>query len=67
MDVQPDVAFEKSGYTLYARTQVSRGKHKTTVYFFSKRVPLVGEPIDVPEGYIVGIDRRSGVPYLDKK
>ncbi len=61
------MGFEKNGYTLYARTQVARGKHKTTVFFFSKRKPVVGEPVDVPEGYIVGIDRQSGVPYLDKK
>jgi hypothetical protein len=61
------VAFEKNGYTLYARTQLARGKHKSTVYFFSKRKPVVGDPIDVPEGYIVGVDRRSGVPFLDKK
>ena len=61
------MVFEKNGYTLYARTQVTRSKHKTTVYFFSKRKPIVGDPVDVPEGYIVAVDRRSGVPFLDKK
>jgi hypothetical protein len=61
------VGFEKNGYTLYARNQVARGKHTTVVYFFSKRTPVVGDPIDVPEGYIVAIDRRTGVPFLDKK
>lgn len=61
------MGFEKNGYTLYARTQIARGKHKTTVFFFSKRKPVVGEPVEVPEGYIVAIDRQSGVPYLDKK
>lgn len=61
------VAFEKNGYALYARTQIARGKRKTTVFFFSKRKPVVGDPTDVPEGYIVAVDRHSGVPYLDKK
>lgn len=61
------MVFEKNGYTLYARTQVARAKHKTTVYFFSKRRPVVGSPVDVPEGYVVTVNRRGGVPFLDKK
>lgn len=61
------MAFEKNGYTLFARTQIARGKRKTTIYFFSKRKPIIGEPVEVPEGYIVAVDRQSGVPFLDKK
>jgi hypothetical protein len=62
------VAFEKNGYTLYARQQPVRGNQEQTIYFFSKRKPVVGESVDsVPEGYIVSVDRKSGVPYLNKR
>lgn len=63
-----DVAFEKNGYTLYARQQPTRGNQEQTIYFFSKRRPVVGRPLDeIPEGYIVSVDRKSGVPYLNKR
>lgn len=60
------MVYEKNGYTLYARKQGIRGKRFQTIYFFSKRKPVVGASIDVPEGYIVAVDRR-GVPYLERK
>lgn len=61
------VVFERDGYTLYAREQKTRGEKALTVYFFSKRQPIVGRAVDVPEGYVVAVDGKSGVPYLKKK
>jgi hypothetical protein len=61
------MVFEKNGYTLYSREQPMRGRRSQTVYFFSKRKPVIGTPIDVPDGYIVSVERRSGVPYLNKQ
>lgn len=61
------MVYEKNGFILYAREQEVRGKRTQTVYFFSKRKPVVGAPVDVPEGYIVSVDRRTGVPYLNKQ
>lgn len=62
------MVFEKNGYTLYARQQPVRGNREQTIYFFSKRKPVVGVAVeDVPEGYTVSIDRKSGVPYLNKR
>jgi hypothetical protein len=59
--------FERNGYTLYAREQRVRGEKFQTVYFFTKRKPVVGKPVDVPEGYLVAIERKTGIPYLRKK
>jgi hypothetical protein len=61
------VAFERSGYTLYAREQRARGEKFQTIYFFSKRKPIVGTSVDLPDGYVVAIDRKTGIPYLRKK
>jgi hypothetical protein len=61
------VVFEKNGYTLYARKQGVRGNREQTVYFFSKRKPVVGQTVDVPDGYTVSVDRKTGVPYLNKR
>jgi hypothetical protein len=61
------VGFEKNGYSLYARRQEVRGRRFQTIYFFSKRKPIVGEPVDLPEGYMVALSRKSGVPFLSKQ
>lgn len=61
------MAYEKDGYTLYAHNQPLRGGKTQTVYFFSKREPIVGEAIEVPAGYIVVVNHATGVPYLKKK
>jgi len=41
------------------------GKRK--MYFFSKGTPKRGEPCDMPTGYLVGINKRTGLPYLKYK
>lgn len=41
------------------------GKRK--MYFFSKRTPKRGTPCDMPEGYKVGINKRTDLPYLQYK
>lgn len=55
------------GYTLYKR-ETSRGSgRKTTVHFFSKDKPDVGDPAELPDGYSIAVNRKTGVPYLKKK
>lgn len=61
------MVFERNGYTLYARDQPTRGDKHQTVYFFSKRKPVVGEAVDVPSGYLVAVEKKTGIPYLKKK
>lgn len=61
------VVYERDGYTLYARQQLVRGERYQTIYFFSKRKPVVGEVTDVPDGYLVVMEKKSGIPYLRKR
>lgn len=61
------MVFERNGYTLYARDQRVRGGRHQTVFFFSKRKPIAGKPVDPPEGYLVVVEKSSGIPYLKKK
>jgi len=41
------------------------GKRK--MYFFSKITPKRGTPCDMPDGYEVHINKRTGLPYLQYK
>lgn len=62
------VAYEKNGYTLYSREQPLRKGKTETIYFFSKREPIVGDSLEeIPDGYAVSIHGRTGVPFLKKK
>ncbi|HID25386.1 MAG TPA: hypothetical protein EYP23_02845 [Thermoplasmata archaeon] len=58
--------FVYQGYTLYKRmVKLLSGKWQT-IYFFSKRLPKSGEPTPMPQGYRVGVNKRSGMPFLIK-
>lgn len=35
-----------------------------TIYYFAKQMPKAGTPCDKPEGYEVGINEKTGMPYL---
>jgi ERCC4-type nuclease len=54
-------------YTLYEKqVKIGKGK-KRVVHFFSKAEPEDGEPIDLPPGFEVKVNKKTGVPYLKKK
>lgn len=61
------MAYEHNGYTLHVREVELKGGHKQAIYFFSKRRPLSGVPVELPEGYEVVTNKRTGLPYLKKK
>lgn len=62
------MAYTHEGYTLHARTVVLKGGHEQTIYFFSKRTPISGGPVSkLPEGYDVSLNKRTGLPYLQKR
>ncbi len=61
------MAYEQDGYTLHAREVELKGGHKQVVYFFSKRTPKSGYPVDLPDGYTVAVNKRTGLPYLRKR
>jgi len=44
-----------------------KGGRMQTIYFFSKRTPKSGKPCDKPDNMIVGVNKRTGLPYLKKK
>jgi hypothetical protein len=61
------MAYTHEGWTLYTRDVTLKGGRKQTIYFFSKRTPKSGKPCDLPSGYSVGVNKRTGLPYLKKK
>ena len=61
------MAYVYEGWTLYKRDVILKGGRKQTIYFFSKRLPKSGTPTDMPPGYGVGVNKRTGLPYLKKK
>lgn len=54
-------------YTLYTKEVVMRGGRKQWIFFFSKKVPEDATPIALPEGYMVGVNKKTGLPFLKKK
>jgi hypothetical protein len=61
------VAFQHNGYTLHAREVALKGGHKQVIYFFSQRNPKAGVPVEMPAGYEVAVNKRTGLPYLKKQ
>ena len=53
-------------YTLYTRKVKINGGKEVTIYFFSSHKPKSGTPTPMPEGYEVGVNERSNMPYLRK-
>jgi len=54
-------------YTLYRKEiKVGPGK-KRTIHFFSRAEPEDGGPVNLPEGYEVKVNKKTGVPYIRKK
>jgi hypothetical protein len=67
---EPEVeimAYTHEGWTLYTRNVKLKGGRNQTIYFFSKRSPKSGSPCEMPTGYSVGVNKRTGLPYLKKK
>jgi hypothetical protein len=60
------MAYQHEDYTLHARRVKLKGGHEQTIYFFSKRQPKSGDAVDLPEGYDVAVNKRTGLPYLRK-
>ena len=58
--------YKHKDYTLYKK-EIMIGDKKRTVHFFSKGEPDEGEPIELPAGFKVKINKKTGVPYLKKK
>lgn len=60
------MAYQHGDYTLYAREVELKGGHRQVIYFFSQRSPKSGMAVDLPDGYDVAVNKRTGLPYLKK-
>lgn len=58
--------FSMEGYTLHTREVTLKGGRPQKIYFFSKKKPKSGKPCDMPAGYKVGKNSRTGLLYLKK-
>lgn len=60
------IPFEKDGYTLHKRDVTLKGGRRQTIFFFARAKPKSGTPTDMPAGYAIGVNKRTGLPYLKK-
>lgn len=56
-------AHQHGDYTLHKLVVVRHGQRRT-LYFFAKSKPKRGVPARLPPGREVGVNRRTGMPYL---
>ena len=61
------MVYTYEGWTLYCKDVKLKGGKIQTIYFFSKRRPKSGTPCNLPDGYKVEVNKRTGLPYLKKK
>ena len=56
----------KGSYILHTRAVELKGGRKQVIYFFCKKgnKPASGKPCDMPDGKKVGINQRTGLPFL---
>lgn len=59
--------FRHGDYTLHEKEIETKSGEKRIVRFFSKGEPEDSEPIDLPKGYEIKENKKTGVPYLKKK
>jgi len=60
---------DKGTYVLHSRNVELKGGRRQTIYFFSKKgnTPASGDPCEMPTGKKVGVNSRTGLPYLANK
>lgn len=58
--------FTFNGYTLYSREVQLNNGGKRMIHFFSKRTPASGAPTSKPAGFHVGVNERTGLPFLKR-
>ncbi len=60
------MVYTHNGWTLFTRPVTLRGGMTQQIYYFSKHKPKSGKPTDMPKGYKVGVNKKTGLPYLAK-
>jgi hypothetical protein len=64
--VASGIPFVFNGYTLFTKEVQLKNGGKRPIYFFSKRKPKSGKMCAKPLGYHVGVNERTGLPFLKK-
>jgi len=60
------MTYTYEGWYLYCRDVDLKGDRQQRIYYFSKRTPKSGEKCDKPDNMEVGVNKRTGLPYLRK-
>lgn len=57
---------DKGTYVLHTREVELKGGRTQRIYFFGKKgkAPKSGDPCELPPGKVVGINSRTGLPFL---
>lgn len=58
--------YKHGNYTLYTRKVKLNAGREIIIFFFSRGKPKSGTATTMPEGYEVGINKRSNMPFLRK-
>jgi hypothetical protein len=61
------IRFRHGDYSLYKKEIKTKSGKKRIVRFFSKAEPDEGKPIELPKGYQVKLNKKTGLPYLKRK
>jgi hypothetical protein len=57
--------FRYRGYILHRKdVKLANGNGTRTIWFFAKKRPKSGKPSRKPRGYHVGVNKRTGLPFL---
>jgi len=59
--------YKYKDYTLYEKEVETRSGKKRFIRFFSKGKPDEGKPSELPTGFEVKVNKKTGLPYLKKK
>jgi hypothetical protein len=60
------IPFVYNGYTLFTKEVQLKNGGRRPIYFFSKRKPKSGRMCAKPLNYHVGVNERTGLPFLKK-
>lgn len=58
--------FRFNDYTLYSRNVTLKNGGTRPIYFFAKSKPVSGNAIAKPTGFHVGVNERTGLPFLKR-
>ena len=60
------MTYKFENWSLYKADVKLNGGRRETLYFFSRWRPKKGDPCDLPEGCLVRINERTGLPYINE-